>query len=170
MKCRLCENPAEPPKIFYCSDEHRTIFENAISWPHTRYLVLKRDRGKCLKCEKQVALHYLYYKDGEWNEADYIAHVHHKIPVSYLWGEILKAVEGLEGGERNYRIEQLKAIIFFHIDNLETLCEDCHREAHKSGWYQKFRFMETGQQTLDEIDYLVEVKEELDEDSGQHGE
>lgn len=152
-KCRLCEKPAEPPKRYYCSDECSELFQLALSWPAARYRTLKRDNYRCVKCGEVVAGHYHEYDENkrEFVYSKEIANVHHIIPVAYLWGEIIKAVEGLDGKERTWRIQQLKSIVFFHLDNLETLCERHHKEAHQSGWYEKFKMMETGQKTLDQI-------------------
>jgi len=150
-KCRVCEKPAEPPKRYYCSDEHRKLFNLALSWNHTRNLVLKRDNYRCVKCEKIVSAHYHHYDRDkrEFMYAEEIAHVHHVIPVVYLWNEILIAVEGLEGKIRDRRIQQLQIIVFHHIDNLVTLCEEDHKDAHQSGWYDKFKLDEMGQKTLE---------------------
>jgi hypothetical protein len=152
-KCRLCEKPSKPPKIFYCSDECSNLFQLALSWPAARYRTIKRDENRCVKCGKVVGTHYSEY-DYEKREFVYhneIANAHHIIPVKYLWGEIQIALEGLEGKERTYRAQQLKSIVLFHSDNLITLCEKHHKEAHKSGWYDKFKFLETGQKTLEEM-------------------
>ena len=148
-KCRYCGGIPEPPKQVYCSDECRRKFEIALSWPYVRKRVWERDDHKCVRCQKEVPLHCIGQTGDELTFSDEIANTHHIIPVAYLWGEIIKAVEGLEGREREYRLEQLKVIVFFHQDNLETLCETCHKEAHRSGWYNKFKMMETGQQTLE---------------------
>ena len=154
QKCRLCEKLAEPPKRFYCSDRCSELFQLALSWPAARYWALKRDNHRCVKCGKIVAgSHHEYNEETKrlvWSEE--IANVHHAIPVAYLWTQIRIALGDLEGKERTWRAQQLKSIVFFHLDNLITLCEiPCHKEEHKSGWYEKFRMKETGQKTLVDI-------------------
>ncbi len=85
-KCRLCEKPAEPPKIFYCSDECSELFQLALSWPAARYLVMVRDNYRCTQCGEVVAGHYHEYDEGKkkFVYSKEIGNVHHVIPVKYL--------------------------------------------------------------------------------------
>lgn len=154
IKCRYCGGIPEPPKRVYCSDECRRRFELALSWPYTRKLALERDNYRCRKCGKIIYAHYINQEGDQLkfiNEEE-LANVHHVIPVAYLWGEIIKALEGCPKHLLDRRREQLKVIVFYHLDNLISLCnKPCHKEEHRSGWYLKFKMMETGQKTLDEM-------------------
>ena len=109
--CRVCgKNPLPPLRRYYCSDEcsweyNRCKNEEILEWwPQFRERIFKRDDYTCLDCGYTTKPKR---KSSERTWSDYRSlAAHHIVPISKggaMWDE----------------------------DNVETLCEKCHKFKHR---------------------------------------
>lgn len=85
------------------------------NWPKQRAAALKRDNYTCTRCG------YVGKKRGRyWN-----VHVHHKRKIAWFVNIITGEVD-YEGAN--------------HLDNLETLCQTCHKvqDGHANNGFARF--------------------------------
>lgn len=121
--CRVCSKPSTLPKRYYCSDKCNNLLNHALLWNWVRNRIYNRDKRTCQHCRKKLRSY----------------HCHHLVPVAYIMNQIFFALQGVPEEKWLLRYTQLKSIFLFHDDNLITLCEKCHKLAHKTGWYDKFK-------------------------------
>lgn len=137
-KCRVCGQPSVSPKKHYCSDDCRSVFEASISWPWTRYLVWKRDKGLCQRCKQPVKLHDRMntwrwepiHGDIDQSTCNN-AETHHIIPVVELREAAQVAIEGIvDRFEAEKAFARAYMIMYFDLNNLITYCYQCHTAEH----------------------------------------
>jgi len=124
MLCRFCGKPIlnknkRKGRIFYCSDEcyHATYI--ALSWEVARRIAYERDDGKCQICGKKVGL-----RTAE------IHHIISQIKLKNLAWEATKEIDDVE--KRRYWFFKLYAMLYLDVNNLQTLCQKCHKQIHKT--------------------------------------
>ena len=101
--CHGCGGPIRPPRRVWCpSDCERRILENHVCGV-ARYAVLKRDGHKCVICGQGERDDRA--RDYQRRHGKSILEVNHIQPVN--------------GNRRSVACSN-------HLDNLETLCHDCH--------------------------------------------
>ena len=117
--CRWCEQPVEPPRRTYCSDEcvHEWLIRTDPAYLRQR--VFKRDRGVCALCGRDTEalrkeLSRLRWRDRRNRMMELGLPPHRQT----FWDadHIVPVVEG--GGECG-------------LDNIRTLCWWCHRDETK---------------------------------------
>jgi len=151
-----CENKIPSNRRTFCSDACGTLFFYENNWAGIRRIVWLRDQGKCKKCNSEV----VFYEDGyyyscvkllqfeEWEPPEYRQKIRHK----YLSNDILvyihvgHLIEKLWDGNEKWcygdcvdtkkaEIDHILAVglggAHLDIDNLQTLCHDCHMKKTK---------------------------------------
>ena len=99
--CTWCQEPVEPPKRTWCSQECVEEYRLATDWTYIRNQVFKRDKGICALCGKstqkpnKTARQLLY-------RCNYKFEVDHIIPFSVCQSH--------------------------NLVNLRTLCPACHKQ------------------------------------------
>lgn len=89
----------------YKTDQQKKVFYRSSSWLQLRRQALERDNNECQECKRQGRVHVDSRKvEGERKTVE--LNVHHK-----------------------YEIEHYPKLALM-LDNLETLCLNCHNVAH----------------------------------------
>lgn len=134
--CRFCGKPTiHTRRHVYCSDECFNLCQKAVSWLSARRETWKRDGGKCVRCVIPVKLYDGWYKEGEGDSA---AECHHIKSVSYLNTEAVEAVylntqwENIDKETKRHWWAVFYTILYLDINNLQTLCGECHKMVHKA--------------------------------------
>lgn len=132
--CRFCgKSTTHTRRVFYCSDECYNLCQKAVSWLSVRREVWKRDGCKCVRCGDPVLLYDGWHKVGEGKEA---ASCHHIKPVKKLRGMAVDAVfndenrKHIPDEKKEYWYCRFYAMLYLDINNLITLCSNCHNIAH----------------------------------------
>jgi 5-methylcytosine-specific restriction endonuclease McrA len=102
--CRLCGTELHRENKRYCNQEHAAMWRDTVLWEDAFWLqkkvAIKRDKHTCQQCG--IKEDWKFYKESLRNVSN--LHIHHIIPRCM-------------GGSNK-------------IDNLITLCEECHKEEH----------------------------------------
>ena len=121
--CRFCGKPSVPPKHYYCSDDCYWNCQRSVAWWFARRGTFNRDNGKCVKCGKK--LNY----DHTWD-------CHHVIPVKELWHIAWTSVfensdwENASDKDKAKGYAIIYTLLVHDINNLITLCPECHKIEH----------------------------------------
>ncbi len=121
--CRWCGKPRQSPYHYYCSREHKTLWEAKYSppiWASVRQEILKRDNHTCQICgvtEKELSDTWLE-AEQEWQE---------KWNAGYR-PPYLKAINWYRYQLEVDHIKPVKTYpdLEFNKGNLRTLCQPCH--------------------------------------------
>ena len=149
--CRFCGKPTiHTRRSFWCSDKCHDLCQKAVSWLQVRRETWKRDGGKCVRCGNPVRLYDGWRKVGEGKGA---AECHHVKAVSWLWGVAWDAVfnddwADIEADTKSHWFAVFYTILYLDINNLITLCYDCHKMVHAADlrnqkWENPFKVART---------------------------
>lgn len=97
-------------------------------WSWRRQDVFKRDQGKCVRCGKELVLEYGTLK----NRAE-CHHIMHVKEIFYFCWDLIKTwiVEDEMFKPEIKRIfAKIYTLMYLDMNNLETLCFDCHNMVH----------------------------------------
>lgn len=97
--CDWCGHALRGRERRWCTEHRYTWAENHV-WNAAREATIRRDEGRCQRCG-------VVPQRGDYGPGSHIVEVNHKIP--------------REGQGYGYGCHH-------HLDNLETLCRDCHRQ------------------------------------------
>ena len=154
FKCRACGGLIPPGrKKYYCSDKCRNLVYSNFGWEATRRAVWVRDQGKCKICNSYVQRYdsahdefllkrkYSWFKGYPKDTVTKSYDCHHIIPIDYLYPFIFELVrEWFPNWETHEYRWQRKfnitwIIVYTDINNLITLCEDCHKKVHATEYF-----------------------------------
>ncbi|MDV2685180.1 HNH endonuclease [Alkalihalophilus lindianensis] len=98
--------------VEYKTEEQKKKFYRSKSWEEIRQEALERDNYECQECKRQGRVH-VDSKKEEGKRKSIELNVHHKYEIEYY--------------------PKLALV----LDNLETLCLNCHNKIHGKGFKKK---------------------------------
>jgi len=181
--CRFCGKPTiNTRRRYYCSDECYYHCQRAVSWPSARRAAWIRDNKQCQVCGKPLLL----YTDKYHPELE-ITECHHDFPVRKMWRLAWDIVLEADFKDLRWRRscydpkdpKQLKHIaqgrafailytlLFLDVNNLQTLCHDCHAMKHaadnRTSWQPPYEVVPTYWAKFWGWAYLDQITRTLDD-------
>lgn len=134
--CRWCGKPVlnrstRKGRIWYCNDDCYYKTAEALSWDKARRDTFQRDGGKCRICGKDL---------GKYEENWYTWECHHiKRPheLKMLAWDVTKYIEDRK--KQLHWFNKIYAMLYLDINNLMTLCVECHDKVHAADYRNQSR-------------------------------